>query len=207
MADRYATGARVVSLDGVELGEVDHVDREGLIVRLHDGGREMRVPFDVIDEGASTEDRVVVQGAIEGDGAAVTNPRVEEPGDSQTLRLVGEEAIAHVREADRGKVVISKHVETFPHEANVDVGTDRVEVERVPVNEEVDVAPEVRQEGDTLIVPVIEEVLVVTKRYRIVEEVHVRKVRDIETKTFTEDLRREVVDVREIDEHGEEVER
>lgn len=207
MTDRYATGARVVGLDGAELGEVDHVDREGLIVRLYNDDREMRVPFDVVDEAASSPDRVVIHGALEGINEPVPNPRVEEPGDTQTLALVGEEAVAHVREVDRGRVVISKSVETFPHEAQVDVGTDRVEVERVPVGEEVDTAPEIRQEGDTLIVPVIEEVLVVTKRYRIVEEVHVRKVRDVETTTLTEDLRREVVDVQEIDEHGEVVDR
>lgn len=207
MADRYATGARVVSLDGVDLGEVDHVDREGLIIRLRDGSRMMRVPFDVVDEAASGEGRVVVQGAIEGIDASTGNPRIEEPGDAETLRLVGEEAVAHVREVDRGRVVISKHVETFPHEAEVEIGTDRVEVERVPVNEEVETAPEVQREGDTLIVPVIEEVLVVTKRYRVVEEVRVRKIRDVETRTLQEDLRREVVDVREIDEHGEEVDR
>lgn len=207
MADRYATGARVVSLDGVDLGEVDHVDREGLIVRLHKGRREMRVPFDVVDDAASTSQRVVVQGAIEGIDEPVEEPLGTVSGDSRTLPLVGEEAIARVRETDRGKVVISKHVETFPHEAEVEIGTDRVEVERVPVNEEVDTAPEVRQEGDTLIVPVIEEVLVVTKRYRVVEEVRVRKIRDAETRTLTEDLRREVVDVQEIDEHGEVVDR
>lgn len=210
MNDRYNTGASVVSMDGMDLGEVDHVDSDGLIVRLHDGSREMHVPFDVVDEGASAADRVVLQGAIEGIDDPVDpvdKPRVEEPGDTETLSLVGEEAIAHVHEVDRGKLVIDKRVETVSHEANVDVGTDRVEVNRVPVNEEVDSPPEVRQDGDTLIVPVIEEVLVVTKRYRIVEEVHVQKIRDIETRTFTENLRREVVDIQEIDEHGDPVER
>jgi stress response protein YsnF len=208
MAGQYTEGTNVVSMDGYDIGTVERVDDNDLIVRLHDSGEEMRVPVDVIDAATSTTERIVIQGAIgDFEASRPVNPRVTEPGDSQTLPLVAEEAIAHVRGVDRGKLVIDKHVEMVPHEASVDIGTDRVEIERVPVNREVATPPPSRQEGDTLIVPVIEEVLVVTKRYRVVEEIHVRKYRDVETRTFTEELRREVVAIREIDEEGEIVDR
>jgi uncharacterized protein (TIGR02271 family) len=54
---------------------------------------------------------------------------------------------------------------------------ERVEVERVPINRTIDGPVAVRYDGDTIIVPVIEEVLIVQKQLRLVEEVHIRKVR------------------------------
>jgi uncharacterized protein (TIGR02271 family) len=146
----------------------------------------------------------VIQGAV-GD---VLEPRMGiDEHQTESFGLVAEEAIAHVHEVDRGRLLIDKTVEMVPHQANVDVGTDRVHVERVPVNEEVDAPPQVRQEGDTLVVPVIEEVLVVTKRYRIIEEVRVTKYRDVRTETFDEELKREVVTVTEEDAEGNVIDR
>lgn len=205
MNNRYAEGARVISLDGVELGAVTAVHEDDLELRLDDTGQLMRVPFDVIDAESSTDEVIVVHGAVtEGvnDVQQQDLGRIADVGDHQTLSLVGEEAIAHVREVDRGRVIVHKRVEAMPHEAEVEVGTDRVEVERVEVNEEFDHAPGTRQEGDTLIVPVVEEVLVVSKRYRVIEEVHVRKLRDVQTEVLQEELRREVVEVEELDELG-----
>ena len=57
---------------------------------------------------------------------------------------------------------------------------EQVEVERAPVGKFIDRAAEVRQEGDTLIVPVMEEVLVVERRLLLKEEVRVRRVREAE---------------------------
>jgi hypothetical protein len=204
----FNPGARVVSLDGRDVGVFETLSGKGsdaqLIVRLPDGNRTMMVPYSLIDVGESTDDLVVIQGAV-GD--------LLEPGlgidahKSRSIGLAAEEAIARVHEADRGRVRIDKTVEIVPHEAAIDVGTDRVEVERVAVDQQVDAPPKVRQEGDTLVVPVVEEVLVVTKRYRIIEEVRVTRYRDIQTETFREDLRREVVTVTEEDAEGKIIDR
>lgn len=206
MTMNYSEGARVASLDGTDLGTVLRSDDDGIEIQVAGSSRTMRIPYDVIATEASSENRVIVQGAV-AEGVLDEEPTgpVSDVGDHTTLSLAAEEAIASVRDVDRGKVIIDKHVEMFPHEAKVDIGTDRVDVERVPVNEEFDSPPGPRQEGDTLIVPVVEEVLVVTKRYRVVEEVHVHKYRDVETQTLQEELRREVVDVREVDAAGEDV--
>ncbi len=204
----FNTGAQVVSLDGHDVGVVEQLSGEGadahLIVRLADGDRTMMVPYNVIDADRSTEDRVVIQGAV-GD---LLDPRMRtDEHEARSFGLVAEEAIAHVHEVDRGRVIIDKTVEMVPHQADVDVGTDRVEVERVPVNQEMDAPPQVREEGDTLIVPVVEEVLVVTKRYRVIEEVRVTKYRDIRTESFEEELKREVVTVTEEDAEGHVIDR
>lgn len=204
----YNQGARVVSLDGHDVGTVEELAGEGsdaqLVVRLVDGDRTMMVPYEVIDADRSNEDLVVIQGAV---GDLLDTQMDIGEHDARTFALSAEEAIAHVHEVDRGRVLIDKTIEMVPHEAQVEVGNDRVEVERVAVDEEVDTPPETRQEGETLIVPVVEEVLVVTKRYRIIEEVRVTKHRDITTETFQEELKREVVTVTEEDAEGNIVER
>lgn len=50
-----------------------------------------------------------------------------------------------------------------------------LDVTRVTIDREVDVAPPPRQEGDMVIVSLVEERLVVEKRLFVTEEVHVRR--------------------------------
>ena len=68
---------------------------------------------------------------------------------------------------------------THEHEHLVDelLACESVEIERVPVGQIVECAPQMRQEGDTLIIPVMEEVLVIERRWRVKEEVRVRRLR------------------------------
>jgi uncharacterized protein (TIGR02271 family) len=76
---------------------------------------------------------------------------------------------------------------------------EQVDVQRVPVNRPVDGPVPVRHVGDTIVVPVIEEVLVVQKQMRLVEELHIRRTR-VETRepqTFV--LRKEEVNVRRLE--------
>lgn len=189
-------GALVVDRDGREVGVVDNVDDlDGvvLVVRSEVQAEPIRVPLDVVDRAASTAERVVLTGAI----AEPMRGDVVEAGETLTIPVVAEEAVANVREVEQGRAVIEKRVETVPHVAEVEVGSDEVDVERIRLDQEVDVAPTIRQEGDTLIVPVVEEVLVVTKRYLVREEIRITKRRVVRQETLREELRREVVTVRE----------
>jgi len=52
------------------------------------------------------------------------------------------------------------------------------DVERVNVERLLDEAPSERHEGDALILPVVEEVLVVEKKYLLKEEIWIRKKRE-----------------------------
>ena len=52
-----------------------------------------------------------------------------------------------------------------------------VEVERIAIDREIDTAPEIRNEGDTMIIPIVEERFVVEKRLFLREEVHVHRRR------------------------------
>ena len=79
---------------------------------------------------------------------------------------------------------------------------DNVSVERVPVNRAVDAAPEARWEGDTLIVPVVEEEIVVSRRLVLREEIRIMRRQDERTVSGTEPLRRQVVDIERIGPDG-----
>jgi stress response protein YsnF len=55
---------------------------------------------------------------------------------------------------------------------------DHIEIERIAIGKEVDAPPPVREDGDTLIIPIIEEVVVVERRLMLKEEVRVRRIRE-----------------------------
>jgi uncharacterized protein (TIGR02271 family) len=82
---------------------------------------------------------------------------------------------------------------------------EEVEVRRVPVGREVDAPVAVRHVGDTIIVPVMEEVLVVRKQLRLVEELHIRRTRRERHEPQTVVLRKEEATVERLEdsrEHG-----
>jgi stress response protein YsnF len=52
---------------------------------------------------------------------------------------------------------------------------EHAEIERVPIRQLVDEVPGIREEGDTTVIPVVEEVLIVERRLFLKEEVRVRR--------------------------------
>jgi stress response protein YsnF len=74
-----------------------------------------------------------------------------------------------------GRVRIRTVTETTEELAHADVQWEMVEVTRVHVDKVVEIAPEIRTDGDMTIVPVLEEVLVVEKRLVLKEELHIRR--------------------------------
>lgn len=79
------------------------------------------------------------------------------------------------RSVATGKVRIRSVVDTIEDVARASLEGERVEINRVAIDREVEVAPQVRTEGDVVIVPVLEEVLVVEKRLVLKEELHIRR--------------------------------
>jgi len=96
-----------------------------------------------------------------------------------TLPVYEEQVRVATRRVDTGRGVrVSKRVAEQPYELEQALLHQRVEVRRIPVDEVVapGAAPASRHEGDTLIVPVFEEVLVVEKRWRIREEIRITTI-------------------------------
>ncbi|PWF54979.1 DUF2382 domain-containing protein [Massilia glaciei] len=91
-----------------------------------------------------------------------------------------EELHLGTRVVDTGRGVrVHKKVTEHPHPIDQTLLHDELEVTRVEVGQIVAPAdaPAPRYEGDTYIVPVLEEILVVEKRVRIKEELHITRVR------------------------------
>jgi stress response protein YsnF len=79
-----------------------------------------------------------------------------------------------------------------------------VDVQRVRVDRPIDHVPPVRVEGDTTIVPVVEEVLVVEKRLILREEVRLTARRSEHHNPKVEKLRSEEVIVERVEQPGQE---
>jgi len=92
------------------------------------------------------------------------------------------------RKAERD---VRVHVHTVSHDHLIDeaVAHERVEIERVAIGRPVDAVPPVREEGDTTVISVVEEVLVVERRLVLKEEIRLRRVRTIERHRETVTLR------------------
>jgi uncharacterized protein (TIGR02271 family) len=97
-------------------------------------------------------------------------------------------------------------VRTVVHEeeATVEepVATEAVEVERVPLDRWVEAPIPVRQEGDTTVITLVEEVVVVEKRLRATEEVRITRKQSIEPSVHTVTLRREEAVVEHLNADG-----
>jgi stress response protein YsnF len=64
--------------------------------------------------------------------------------------------------------------------ARADIYRHAVSVEHVPINREIDEIPAPWEDGDVLVIPVVEEILVVEKRLILKEELRVRRRREVD---------------------------
>jgi uncharacterized protein (TIGR02271 family) len=119
-------------------------------------------------------------------GHSMTDQRAEE-----VLPLLEEELRVDKRSVTTGKVRVRSVVDTVEEVARAALEGERVEVTRVPVDKEVNVAPSMRTEGDLTIIPVLEEILVVEKRLVLKEELHIRRHRTHENVEVPVTLRKQ----------------
>ena len=191
---------RVIGADGVTIGTVDTVDPATqpptLLVRLEGTGEIAGIPAGDVDFDRSTADEVVLK--IDG-GELLRSVEATEQSDEghMTIPLHSEVLVPTVHAQRQGRVLIHKRVETHPVEEEIALEREVVEIERVPIGEDVDDVPDVREEGVTTVVPVVEEVPVVGKRLRLVEEVRITRRVELGTQTIRDELRREVIDIDE----------
>lgn len=111
-------------------------------------------------------------------------------GENLVLPLHVEEITVAKRQIERSIVRVATTTNLVDRIVEEDLVQERVEIERIPIGHYVDVFPPVREEGDLTIMPVVEEVLVVERRYLLKEEVHIRRI-------CTAERHRETVQLRE----------
>lgn len=110
------------------------------------------------------------------------------------LPVVEEQLRVDKKVVETGRVRVSKTVQEYTETLDLPLLHEEYEVQRIPVNQFVEVPPEaLRKEGDAFVIPVLKEVLVTETRLLLVEEIRLTR-RQVETRyTETVPLRREEV--------------
>jgi len=116
-------------------------------------------------------------------------------GDQVRIPIYEERLRTEIRPVDLGEVRVQKTVEHVPTTATRSVERDEVEIERVPLDRLLDQPVEPWQDGEWLVVPVMEEVLVITKQLVLTEEVRIRTKLVAEEQEVYEVLLREHVSI------------
>jgi stress response protein YsnF len=113
----------------------------------------------------------------------------------EVIPRVEEQLVVEKRE--RIGATVQVHTRTHEREETIDevVHDEKVEVRRVPIDRYVDAPASIRREGDTTIVPVHEEVLIVEKRLLLKEEVHITKRTHERRETHRVSVRSQSADV------------
>ena len=93
----------------------------------------------------------------------------------EIIELAEEQLRVSKREVERGRVVVRTRVEEREELAEAALRQEDVTVERVPIGRMIEAAPPMREEDGVLIVPVLEERLVVMTELVLKEEIRITK--------------------------------
>ncbi len=134
-----------------------------------------------------TADRDEARGATSPDGG----------NDMRNLPVIDEALHVDKVNLDRGGYRITKHVETREEVVDEMLRNQRVEIERRQIGKQLETGqvPEPRYEGETLVIPVVEEVLVTEKRLLLVEEVRVTRIQGTHRDPQRVILRKEDIEI------------
>jgi uncharacterized protein (TIGR02271 family) len=166
--------------------------RAEVLVSL-EGGQQVWVPVQALirqDEG-----RYEVPMALADLKRAGAEPR-EPP---LVLPVLAEALDVRTRPVETGRVRIHKTVQAREVLVDEPLLREEVIIERVPVNRVVEGPIPVRYEGDTMILSLLEEVLVVETRLLLKEELHLTKRRTETHQPACVTLRREEVTIERVD--------
>ncbi len=205
-------GAVVEAVDG-RLGTVDEVivqpttgELSYLVLRRGWSDERLTLPAALV---GSIPDRHTVRLTVDREEArqqatSVPSDAVLARGDSREIRVpVHEERlIAAKRMVDLGELRVHKWVEQVEESVTQPVTRDDLVVERVAANRPLDAPVAPRDEGDWLVVPIMEEVLVVSKRLMLREEVRIRKQQITEDHEVRELVRHERVELEDATVYG-----
>lgn len=112
----------------------------------------------------------------------------------QTIELLEETLRVAKRTVERGRVRVSVLTETGQQQVREILRSSRVEVAHVAIGRRLEAGeamPQAHTEDDVLIVPIVEEMLVMEKRLVVVEEMHIRIVQSQEEVEQVVPLRRQ----------------
>lgn len=124
--------------------------------------------------------------------------RSEKPDDSTVIPVVEEQLTVEKREQVTGKVSVVMHTETTEQVVKQTLESIYAHVTRVPVDRELEPGapiPQMRTENGLTIIPVLEEVMVIEKRLRFIEELHIKQQKTTEEISTPVSLRKQTATV------------
>jgi uncharacterized protein (TIGR02271 family) len=143
--------------------------RAEVLVQL-ENGPQVLVPLEVLVRQEDGSYRLTVDSA-----ALERRPRADAAPSEPPLVLpiLAEALDVQTRRVETGRVRLHKTVQTREVLVDEPLVREEVIIERVPINRVVEGPIPVRYEGDTMIISLLEEVLVVDTRLLLKEEVHI----------------------------------
>lgn len=170
----HSTNQRfVIDQDGVR-GTLDaptlDVAEQTQVIVTYDGGRHVQVPVELLQQQADGLYHLPLRlSTLE------ANAHLSGNGKNTIIPIIQEEAQVNKHLVESGRVRITKHVHTEEETIDTALKQEQVQVERIPLNQVVEAPVKTRYEGETLVIPVMEEVLVVEKRLLVKEEIRITK--------------------------------
>ena len=116
--------------------------------------------------------------------------------------VVSEELHADAIPVQTGGVRVTKRVEGHDEILEQELRKGRVEVKRVKTDRVVDGPQPVQRVGNTLVVPVVSEVLHVEKRWVVTEEIHLTQIEERENVRQAVTVNHECAEVERLDQAG-----
>jgi uncharacterized protein (TIGR02271 family) len=183
-------------LSGVAVGALPTRFKADDTVRIRLGtGALIEVPADVLVMGS--DGTILIPFGpedleMQSPRAPVQNksmPQTSASTEDRIVPVLAEELVIDKKRVQTGGVRVRRRVVEHEETIELPLVREHVDVRRVVIDREVDGPLPVRREGETTIIPVVEEVLVFEKRYRLKEEIHV-------IRTSREEIHREEVTVR-----------
>jgi uncharacterized protein (TIGR02271 family) len=117
---------------------------------------------------------------------------------AEVLQLFAEEAAVSRRTVETGRVRVATVTHTRDHQVDELLARTNVEVERIPVGRVIDAIPPVRDDADLMVIPIVEETVVVERRLVLKEELHIRRKQTTERFRETVPLRYQTAQITRI---------
>lgn len=200
--------SRIVIGEGGWRARLDHTpgtNTRYVIVHPEDRGPALMLPVALLEQRANgTFHLPLTRSAAAAHSLEISQGRISESAAANDLTKNGHDQIVvpvieemiEIRKqmVDTANVRIIKTVHEHEETIGEPLKRETVEVTRVPIDRAVDAAVPAREEGNTLIIPIYEERLVVQKQLYLKEELHVTRQESIDRSAQqTVTLRREEV--------------
>jgi uncharacterized protein (TIGR02271 family) len=110
------------------------------------------------------------------------------------IPVIEEEVTIDKKLVEKGGIIISKTIGTDETVVEIPLTSEHLKIEHIQMNEFQESHPGIRYEGDTIVIPVVREVLV--KKLLLVEEIRISKETSTEIHSENVSLRKDEITIK-----------